>query len=146
VARTAVSFAPSRASLAAATPAIDPSAISGASGPSTAPKASVPSAASAMPGVRQRRHPAADALQRRMAAVAGEQLACREHHCGTDDGQPDDAVPLRVVRPQPVLELVDGSEEDGGDQRRRNADRRAEQDQPQVAALGHRTHIIPTGR
>ena len=67
---------------------------------------------------------------------------------GTDDEEPRRRVPSCVgkVVPEPVLELVDEREEDGGDQRRRDADRRAEHDQPQVAALGHRTHIIPTGR
>ena len=50
VASTAVSRCPSFAMRAAATPATDPRAISGASGPSTAPKDNVPSAASATPG------------------------------------------------------------------------------------------------
>jgi hypothetical protein len=47
---TARSLGPGAKSEAAATPTSDPSAISGASGPSTDPKASVPSAASAIPG------------------------------------------------------------------------------------------------
>ena len=47
---TALSCAPSRARRVTRMPTIAPSAISGPSGPSTAPKESVPIAASAMPG------------------------------------------------------------------------------------------------
>ena len=50
VASTAFSRSPSFTILAAATPTTEPSAISGASGPSTSPKESVPIAASATPG------------------------------------------------------------------------------------------------
>ena len=47
---TVVAPLSSRAIRAIATPTTEPSAITGASGPSTAPKASVPIAASAIPG------------------------------------------------------------------------------------------------
>ena len=47
---TAEPFRPTEAARAAAMPTTEPSATIGASGPSTAPKESVPSAASATPG------------------------------------------------------------------------------------------------
>ena len=50
LARTFVPCCPTGESLAAATPTTEPRATTGASGPSTAPKGSVPSAASATPG------------------------------------------------------------------------------------------------
>ena len=49
-ASTARSFGPVLATIATPSPTTEPSAMSGPSGPSTAPKASVPSAASAIPG------------------------------------------------------------------------------------------------
>ena len=47
---TALAWGPTRTKCVTATPTAEPSAITGASGPSTAPNASVPSAASATPG------------------------------------------------------------------------------------------------
>ena len=50
VATTLSSFVPRRTNSVTAIPTAEPRAISGASGPSTAPNASVPSAARATPG------------------------------------------------------------------------------------------------
>ena len=59
-----------------------PSAISGPSGPSTAPKESVPIAASAMPGrVRQEGRLPAEPVERAVAAVARQETACERRRC-----------------------------------------------------------------
>ena len=141
LASTLVARSPAGEKRAAATPTTEPSAITGASGPSTAPKGSVPSAASGdtgRVGDRGRRH--AETLDRRVASVARQQQPRGDDDRGTGDGDPDDEVPrrrrvperVRQVVPQPVLEVVDEGEEERSDERGRDPDRRPEQHEAEV--------------
>ena len=136
---------PSRTASIAAMPTADPSAITGASGPSTAPKPSVPIAASATPGAwrhGRRRH--AQPLARRVAAVARQEAAGDHDDQRAGHGQPDHEEPrrrrvaeaVRQVVPEPVLELVDEGEEQRRDERRRYADRRRQRDEAEVDGRG----------
>jgi hypothetical protein len=91
-------------------------------------------------GGSERRRLRAEARQWTMTAVAGEQPASRDDEAGARDGEADDEVPRRrgaakrvgQVLPQHVLELVDEGQKPRGEQRGREADRRAEQDQAQI--------------
>ena len=127
-----------RASDATATPTTEPRAISGASGPRTAPNASVPSAASATPGrMRKRRRFHADPAERPVAAVAREERARQQDDARAGGRQPEHEIPgwagrvetFGKVVPQPVLELVNGGEEQRGEQRGGDTDDGAERDE-----------------
>jgi hypothetical protein len=91
-----------------------------------------------------RRRCGAHALQRRVPAVAGQQAAGRKHQRRAHHRQADHEVPGRLLLaervwqllPHQVLELVHEREEDGGDERRRDADQRADRDQAQVGPTG----------
>ena len=121
---TAVSRSPTRTSRVAATPTTDPSAMTGASGPSTAPKERLPERRERdAGGVRERRRFHAQSLARVVAAVAGQPAPRDQHDQRAGDRQPEDQVPGGRVAPQPVLELVDDAEEARGEQGGGDADR-----------------------
>ena len=67
--------------------------------------------------IAHRHRAAADPLQWRVAAVAGQPGPCRDHDRSADHRQPQDRVPRRARIPQPVLEPVDDREEDARQQR-----------------------------
>jgi hypothetical protein len=74
----------------------------------------------------------------------GSPQSCDEHDGGADDRQPDDEVPrrrrlaesVREIDPDPVLEVVDGSEEERRDERRGDPHDGAERDRAQVLTRG----------
>ena len=88
-------------------------------------------------GVRGCNGPAADSLERRVAAVARQERTRRQHERCSYHREPDDQVPrwrgvakhIREIGPQPVLEVMHQSQEAGGDERSRDANQRTEQDE-----------------
>jgi len=151
VARTVCSRWPNAPERATTIPTTEPSAISGASGPSTAPKESVPIAASAIPGAcdtgvapppmpssggRPPSPGSSRRARRTTHAPAGGSRSTR-YHGGAVAECAGQAVP------QPVLEVVHHREEERGEKRRRDPDHRSERDKPQLRAaaeglrLGH---------
>jgi hypothetical protein len=103
--------------------------------------------------MRDGRSAAADALERRVAAVPREQRPSEEDDARAGGRQQEHEVPRRgrvaeclgQAVPQPVLEVVHHREEERGEKRRRDPDHRSERDKPQVRAaaeglrLGHGT-------
>ena len=139
------------------TPTAEPSAITGISGPSTAPNASVPTAASTTPGTKDggvgsRAQP----LERRVAAITGQEGAREDDEQRPQNGQPEHEEPWRrripergrELMPQPVLEPVDQAKEKGRGQRRRDPDEGRDADEAQVfrgrrRCLGRAIHRQP---
>ena len=93
-------------------------------------------------GDRRRRN--ADSPEWRVPAVARQQAARREDDAGSGEREADHEVPGRrggvepvgEVVPQPVLELVDDGDEHGGDERGRDPDESAEEDEAERSAAG----------
>ena len=93
----------------------------------------------AHPGMGRRRRSSRQADERRMAPVPREEAAGPEHDDGAGHRQPNDEVPGRrrvaervgKVVPQQVLELVHRGDEEGGHERRRDADERPVEHQAQ---------------
>jgi hypothetical protein len=86
--------------------------------------------------MRHRRRAAADALERRVAAVPREQSPREEDDARAGGRQQEHEVPRRgrvaecagQAVPQPVLEVVHHREEERGEKRRRDPDHRSERD------------------
>jgi hypothetical protein len=85
---------------------------------------------------------AADALERRVAAVPREQRPSEEDDARAGGRQQEHGVPrrgrvaerARQAVPQPGLDVVHHREEERGEKRRRDPDHRSERDKPQVRA------------
>jgi hypothetical protein len=133
VAATVCSRSSSVANRVTASPATEPRAISGASGPRTAEAQRAQRGERHAEAVRDRRRPTAEARERRVAAVPGQPGARDRDDGGAGDRQPEHHVPRHRLVPEPVLELVHEREEPRGEQRRRQADQRSEGEQPQVS-------------
>ena len=79
-------------------------------------------------------------MERRGAAVAGEEAARDEHDRGPDDREPQHQEPRRLgepersgqIVPQPAFDDVHGAEEEGGQECGRDADQRGNPDQAQI--------------
>ena len=121
---------------AATRPTIEPSAKSGASGRARHRTPASRSPRGDARSVRDRCRRDRDPTERLVPPSPGSNMrAANDPSAG--ERQADDEVPgrsrrtevLRTVHPQPVLELVDGGEEERGGERRRNPDEGAETDE-----------------
>jgi hypothetical protein len=105
--------------------------------------------------IRDQRLLAPESMERVMAAVARQEPACDDNETRADHRQPDDQVPgrgrltkaVRQIVPQPVLEIVYEGEKDRREQRSRDADHRAQDDEAEVPPraqlrLGVPPHLI----
>ena len=134
---TLPSRASRRTSDATAKPTTDPRAMSGASGPRTAPNAKVPTAASATPGACESGVGSTLIPSTARARRHREEPARDEDDARADDWKAEHEIPGRAGRvealgkvvPQPVLQLVDDGDEERGEQRRGDTDDGAERDE-----------------